>query len=196
MDRSRMIRTLVALLAALTVGTFVLLALETRPAHPGPALPLAKHLQGNEAVLSEVTNTNVPLLHDRWLNIVIHDSICEMNGDPTADCHFVIYGPDSADLAGRVRATGRWRQQARGAHIAVPGRDFNAVSIGICLEGDLADKAPSAEQLEALSALTRALQRKLGIGSERVYLHGDLASAHCPGSAFDVGAFRATLIGR
>jgi hypothetical protein len=189
-----MIRTLVALLAALTVGTFVLLALETRPAHSGSALPLSKRVDHNDAVLSEVTSTTVPLLHDRWLNIVIHDSICDMTGDPTADCHFIIYGPDSADLEGLVRATGRWRKQARGAHIAVPGHDFNAVSIGICLEGDLADTPPSAKQLQALSTLTRALQRKLEIGTERVYVHSDLAGTQCPGRDFDVDAFRATLL--
>lgn len=166
MDRSRMIRTLIALLAALTVGTFVLLALETRPARPVRALPLSKGRPPNDAVLAEVMSTSVPVLQGRWLNIVIHDSICDMSGDPNADCHFVIYGPGSAGLDGEVRATRRWNQQARGAHIAAPGHDFNAVSIGICLEGDLADHAPSARQIETLSALTRALQRKASIGSD------------------------------
>lgn len=191
-----MIKSLVALLAALTVGTFLLLALETRPARPNRAIALSmgKQATSNSAVFTEVMSATIPPLQGRWLNIIIHDSICDMNGDPTADCHFIIYGPDSDGLDGQLRATGRWRKQARGAHIAVPGHDFNAVSIGICLEGDLADHRPSPRQLESLADLTRALQRKLGIRSERIYLHTDLAATQCPGNAFPVGQFRSVLL--
>ncbi len=195
MDRSRTIKTLAALLAALTVGTFVLLALETRPAQPGRLVPLTVLRPHNDAVLTEVASAAVPVAPERWDNIVIHDSICDMAMNPTADCHFVIYGPASGDLDGTVRATPRWRRQLRGNHIAVPGHDYDAVSIGICLEGDLVAEPPSAKQIETLTALTRALQRRLSIASERIYLHSDLSAVQCPGPRFPLGAFRDDLLG-
>ncbi|MFW6154318.1 MAG: N-acetylmuramoyl-L-alanine amidase [Planctomycetota bacterium] len=194
MDRSRTIKTLAALLAALTVGTFVLLALETRPAQPGRLIPLTVLRHHNDAILSEVASAAVPIAPDRWRNVVIHDSICDMEMDPTADCHFVIYGPASGELDGTVRATPRWHQQKRGNHVAVPGHDYDAVSVGICLEGDLMADPPSTEQIEALTALTRALQRRLSIAPERVYLHSDLSAVPCPGRRFPLRAFRDNLL--
>ncbi|NLF32467.1 MAG: N-acetylmuramoyl-L-alanine amidase [Planctomycetes bacterium] len=194
MDRSRTIKTLAALLAALTVGTFVLLALETRPAQPGSLPPLTALLPRDGAILSEIASTAVAVPRDRWRNIVIHDSVCSMDMNPTADCHFVIYGPASGALDGTVRATPRWHQQARGNHVSVPGHDYDAVSIGICLEGDLVAATPSPRQIEALANLTQALQRRLSIAPERIYLHSDLSGTHCPGRRFPLEAFRSGLL--
>ena len=194
MDRSRTIKTLAALLAALTVGTFVLLALETRPAQPGRLVPLAVFRPHDDAILSEVVSTTVTIPRDRWRNIVLHDSICTMDMEPTEDCHFVIYGPASGDLDGTVRATPRWHQQLRGNHVAVPGHDYDAVSIGICLEGDLVADPPSPRQMAALTNLTRTLQRRLSIAPARVYLHSDLSAVHCPGRRFPLRAFRNDLL--
>ncbi len=191
MQRSRTIKTLAALLAALVIGTFVLLVLETRPATVGSILPLVSREGYTDPVAAIVKDVAVPLLRDRWTNIVIHDSICDMTGSAETDCHFVIL---AGDADGVLVATHRWRQQGRGAHITVPGHDFNATSIGICIAGDLAAGPPSAAQLQTLRTLTRILQRKFDLPAHRVYTHGDLTASHCPGDDFPTTAFRSHLL--
>jgi N-acetyl-anhydromuramyl-L-alanine amidase AmpD len=92
-----------------------------------------------------------------------------------------------------IHSTPLWQRQADGAHIFLVGHNFNTSSIGICLLGDTAEQAPSPEQMKALVTLVRALQWQCNIPPERVYLHGNLTGATCPGGLFPVEGFRSRL---
>jgi len=199
MSRSRTINTLAVLLGALTLGTFALLRLETAPARPPVGVPLAGR-QGTSAAESEcreqILDTAIPLRQQDWRHIVIHDDAClgAVGKAPAAGVHFVIHGPGSSEGDGVILATPRWRRQADGAHISLPGKDYNASSIGVLLTGDLSETAPSTKQLASLVALARALQGQFAIGRQYVYMHGDLTGAGCPGAKLPVAAFRRQLV--
>jgi len=179
---SRTIKTLTALLVSMTLGALALMMLETAPVEPS-----AQHLAAVAAPAGQagriVWDTEVPVQAIKWRMIVVHSSA---GGAPGLgeQCHFIV----AAD--GSIQPTDLWRRQMPGNHVHVPGRDFNSMSIGICLVGDFSSQAPPKQQLAALADLTRSLQRTLQISADRVYLHSDLDVAGAsPGAAFPARAF-------
>jgi hypothetical protein len=197
MPRSRTIKTLSALLGAMTVGSFVLLALETSPARTGAEVPSLTARSAGETLEFDhgiITDTKIPVQPAKWSSIVIHDGVCDAKGNPVGGSHFIVYGAGAAVPEGTVRATSRWQEQADGAHVFLAGQNLNSSSIGVCLAGDLSVAALTPRQMNALAALVQDLQRQLGIGAERVYLHSDLTGGHCPGDFFPVDEFRSRLL--
>lgn len=196
MPRSRTIVTLGALLGAMTTGTFALLALETTPARPSAIAALAAVQTPSpleRSVAQAIAHTDLPVQAGKWTSIVVHDCAGGMRGLCAAGSHFYVDTAADASGDGPLYPTLRWAEQAPGQHAFVPDERFNAGAIGICLAGDLAATAPTAAQMEALVALVGALQRRLDIPAERVYLHGDLTGLSCPGPRFPVEAFRRSL---
>jgi len=184
---SRTIKTLTALLLSMTVGAFALMLLETAPVRPSAQQLAAVSLPENQAG-QLVRQTAVPIQPIKWRNIVIHGSQAE-GQDIAERCHFVVH-PD-----GKLLATGLWERQQSGHHVFVPGRDFNADSIGICLQGEFSTSAPEATQVTALVELARTLQKALTIPTERVYLYSDLDSlSRSPGAAFPAESFDRRLL--
>ena len=194
MPRSRTIITLCSLLAAMTAGTFILMALETSPAGPAAGLSLIARRPSPTGLaatdVERIWQTNLPIRPNRWRCIVLHDSVCDLSGDGPAGCHFVIHG------GGAIEMTPRWRQQADGNHIHVPGADLNAESIGICLMGNLAVQPPTSVQTATLTGLVHVLQQRFDIPADRVWLHGDLTGQPCPGDRFAAAPFRRLLLTR
>ncbi|MFW6133810.1 MAG: N-acetylmuramoyl-L-alanine amidase [Planctomycetota bacterium] len=158
----------------MTVGTFVLLALET-----APILPRSPELaaRAGEGALSRVLETDAELQRDRWQRIVIHTS--REGQRIAARCHFVVGD-------GRVVARRAWREQSRPQHVARRGGyDYNADSIGICLQGDYTrDEGVSAADRKALTRLVRAVQRRCGIDRSLVYYHYSFTGRHRPARSF------------
>lgn len=77
---------------------------------------------------------------------------------------------------------------------------FNSNGIGICLVGNYDMEAPSAARLEALSGLVTQLMAEHGIPAMNVIGHRETYKMRgvdqgktCPGSAFDLDAFRRSL---
>lgn len=181
MAGSRTIKTLTVLLAAMTVGAFSLMVLETAPIPPASANLAA--LKGGSVTLGAVEQTTVPLQTMIWRNIIVHTSGLERR-DIARDCHFVIEG-------GEIKATDRWKRQTSGNHIYVPGFDYDANSIGVCVIGDFSSRAPGNDQLQALATLVRALQQRLRITNDRVYTYRELVpSSASPGDAFPADFFK------
>ena len=184
-----MINTLVALLGAMTVGTLVLIAMESPPIRPQ-----VQSLMATAADVDRVLDADSPVRRDHWRTIVVHTTGAE--GARIADkCHFVIE-PDPAGGArpGRIRATALWRRQEQRQHIDGVNRLFNQHSIALCLTGEFDDRAPAAGQFQALTSLVRSLQTAFAIPRSQVYLHCDLdAESRSPGRAFPVVAFNAHL---
>lgn len=69
-------------------------------------------------------------------------------------------------------------EKAVGAHCI----NYNAVSIGICIEGNFSCETMSEVQYNAMLQLTRSILGKYGIS--RICGHFELYSTDCPGSNF------------
>jgi hypothetical protein len=194
MPRSRTIITLSALLAAMTVGTFALLALETTPAQPSPIALAARPMLSplDQSIASAIATAQTPPALGRWTSIVVHDAVTGAAGPCAAGSHFFV---DVADGLGNctVSAGALWAQQAPGATLFIPDDAFNAGAISICIAGDFTAGPPSTEQMTALTKLVSTLQMHLGIPADHVYLHRDLTGQPCPGRAFPVEEFRRAL---
>jgi len=183
---SRTIRTLTALLISMTLGAMALMVLETAPVRPH-AEQLAAVGPPPGVIERLIHDTAVPIQPVKWRNMIVHGS----DGAPGLPerCHFVI-GPGAG-----AKCTELWRRQLPGYHVYVPGRDFNADSIGICLVGDFSSSPPSQGQFDRLVQLTRALQRTLRLSADHIYLHSELdARSHSPGDAFPARAFNSSLL--
>ena len=182
----------------MTAGSFLLLVLETSPARPAlmPLLTAHDSVSPAGAAVARIIQeqTKIPLQVAKWMNIVLHDSACDMTGSPAESSHFIIHGPGTAKGDGEIEATSLWREQASGDHVRVIGHDYNATSIAICLTGDNSLATASPAQLQSLHALVRSLQRRFAIGAEYVYLHADLTGGHCPGDMFNISEFPSILL--
>ena len=188
-----MIRTLALLVASMTLGTLALRMLETPPARPAVVVDLrAVENDSARPELAMLRQTDVPLQFIKWRNVVVHDA--GRDGPAAAEgCHFLIGGADGFG-DGAIRPTRRWRQQLDGRHILVPGFDFNANSVGVCLLCDTRRQRPTRRQLGALVRLVRALQLTCSISPDHVYLHSELGEPGCPGEGFPAESFRGRLL--
>lgn len=63
-------------------------------------------------------------------------------------------------------------------------RQFNPVSVGIALVGDLTHGAPPPDQLDGAARLVADLADRLGLPLEAVRGHGEMVPTACPGEAF------------
>lgn len=68
----------------------------------------------------------------------------------------------------------------------------NSDSIGICCIGNFMTYGPNEAQLKSLIALIQYLQDKYG-NKLKVFGHRELMATACPGTMFDLNAFRARL---
>ena len=192
MVRSRTVKTLALLAGAMSLCTFLLILMETAPAQPTVPLPLAAREQTNPIAgeLETVLGGNIQYI--KWQNIVVHDAGRDGLGAANG-CHFVIGSRDHYG-AGVIRPTQRWREQVDGNHIYVPGYNYNANSIGVCLLTDCNKSVPTQAQMASLVKLVRALQLTCQVPSARVYLHSDPGEPGCPGANFPAAGFRAQLL--
>ena len=167
MAQSRTIKTLTALVIAMTLGAFALILMETGPIIPSiPRLAATDGPSGEHAL---VTDTSVPIDRDRqdWRNIVIHTAA---EGSAVAsNCHFTVSGATAT-------ASQAWKRQApaRHVHSMVIGLDYNADSIGVCLSADYSQPGYPKEEFDKAARLVRHLQRAFEIDRSRVYFHSDL----------------------
>jgi len=170
----------------MTIGAFALMALETAPVR-APVQDLAAIATTDAPCEQIVRRTDVPLQPIKWRNLIVHGSAA---GPPdiAKRCHFIV------DADGLITPTALWQRQQSGHHVYVPGRDFNADSVGVCLIGDFSRRSPPANQLAALVDLTRTLQHMFRIPDDRVYLHRELdRNSRSPGAAFPAGLFNRSL---
>jgi len=195
------------LLAAMTGVGALLAALqgEKSPRLDGVALAAAIPANGPSAPINSVFNTRSPLESGHWLGIVIHDSGSSNGSAATIAAehesrgllglghHFVIGNGRGSDN-GELYVGYRWLDQLPGAHAAGPDQDlYNRRYIGICLVGDGDRKAFTEAQTTRLVELVRSLTTELGIPSENVILHRDVAATTSPGRFFSEATLRRAL---
>jgi N-acetylmuramoyl-L-alanine amidase-like protein len=177
---ARTTKVLGALLASMTIGALLLMAMESEP--PRPSGNNMASVTG--AVLAPSWSAGRP-----WRRIVVHSS--DGNDTMPRRCHFIIHSNAGGN---RIQQTELWKKQDAGHHIYVPGHDFNSDSIGVCIMGEFSTQPPSRQQFEALISLVNELQQKNKIPADSVYLQSELnPDRHLPGKAFPVGRFNARL---
>ena len=183
-----MIKTLTALVMAMTIGTFVLMILEW-DAEPlqAPASRLAAVFAADKDFAQIIRPAEAPYQPLKWRNIVVHSA-------PSPDsllargCHFLVH-PASGGRGAYVTATRRWDRQADGRHIRAAGYDFNRSSIGVALIGEFSSQPPSRSQFDVVVALVRQLCRRGEISSDRVYVASVHLGKATPGRAFPAERF-------
>ena len=192
---SRTIKTLVALVASLAIGAFILILMETAPARPTVPLPLqaVRHDDSQDEIsVVHQTDPGIEIQYLQWRNIVIHDTGRD-GAEIASRCHLLI-GRGNSLGDGAVQASLLWRRQLEGNHVHVPGFSYESNSIGICLLGDSRTSPPTPKQLATLVRLVRVLQVTCQIPRDHVYLHSELSGTDCPGGLFPAAAFRKSLI--
>lgn len=191
MVKSRPAKTLLALLGAMLLGSAILLIMDRAPIRStGMQVTAAAGLESEHA--RAVNELDVRLRPAKWRHLVVH-SRRAATAEAAARCHFLIH-TDEAGHA-RVQTTDLWRKQTEGEHIFVPGHDYQADSIGVCVIGEFSRRLPTRDQFNALIVLVRALQARCDIDHDRVYLARDLSGPGAgPGEAFPAEAFNARLL--
>lgn len=191
MFRSRAVKTLSLLVAAMTAGTIALMLMETPPIRPTRSHLAAATPPADS--LGPVFDSRVPFQPLKWRNIVLHAST-DPRGKILSGCHFVL-DMREADADPKILSTPRWKDQTDGRHVFVRGVNWNDSSIGLCLVGDFSRRGPSPRQMKTLLALTRKIQRRFGIPRDNVYLAADIGQAETsPGPAFPREKLDAQLI--
>ncbi len=202
-------RTLVvwaALIVAMTTVSGLLMVLEPHPLAPslGPVLTVLENGPGGADALFATRPAPDP---KRWQAVVIHhsgssfgsaQSIAQQHqaaGFGGLGYHFVIGNGDGAG-DGEVQIGYRWTQQLQGANQLDSKSEgwINEHAISICLVGNGDQTAPTRAQMEQLVQLVTAIQRKMGIPADRVYLQSNLTRATSPGVLFPATWFRQQLL--
>lgn len=175
----------------------LLLALAPAPLTAGTAASLYAIDHPNS--IDAVFDTGVPVVSQRWRSIFIHHS---RTGSGNADTlasraggladHFVI-GNGAGSVDGEVQIGHRWSAQLPAGE--VPGtRSVATDCITVCVVGDFDRTTPTPTQRVRLTQLVQALQSRLGVSADRVYLHQGTATAADVGRNFPVAGFRQQLL--
>jgi len=183
--------------SVMTVTGALLMAMQPEPLSPDTVRSLMA--VETTAQVNSLFETQIPIQAGRWRYIYVHHSGADAgNASVVADGagslpdHFVIgNGQGAAD--GEVQIGQRWNaQQSAGKTDGLDRVDSDCISI--CLVGNL-DRAPATpRQLEQLQRLVTALQDRLKISRDRVWV---VEAANMPagcGRYFPREAFRAGLL--
>lgn len=204
-DRRPLI-VLMCLITSLMGVSGLLLLLEPTPLAPigGPILTV---LDTTPRGLDELLENQRDIEADRWQAIIIHHS-GERHGSASSLgaehqalghggllYHFVVGNGQGAD-DGEVQIGYRWNRQLGSPHVneGANAAWFNRHAVSICLVGDGDRRGPTEAQMEQVVALVTALQKRLSIPADRVFLHANVASTTSPGLLFPASAFRQQLL--
>lgn len=96
----------------------------------------------------------------------------ETNGWPGMGYHYVV------DPSGAIYFTQDLTT------VSFHARQFNPVSVGVALLGDLSSALPSASQLDASADLLARLLQDLGLPPDAIRGHREMVPTPCPGDSF------------
>lgn len=188
------------LVGVMTITGALLMAMQPAPLSPDAVRSLMA--VETPAQVNQLFDTQIPVAAGRWKYIYVHHSGSSTgNAAIVADAanasgslpdHFVIgNGQGAGD--GEVQIGQRWNlQQPAGKTAGLDRVDSDCISV--CLVGNL-DRAPATpRQLEQLQRLVTALQDRLNVSRDRVWL---LEATDLPagcGRYFPQEAFRSALL--
>lgn len=184
----------------MTITGALLMAMQPTPLSPD----MSKSLMSVEtsAQVEALFDTQVPVNVNRWKYIYVHHSgaatgnasiVADASGSSaTLPDHFVVgNGLGAGD--GEVQVGQRWNaQQPAGKTVGLDRVDSDCISI--CVVGDL-DRAPATpRQLEQLQRLVTALQDRLKVSRDRVWVVDAAGLPAGCGRYFPREAFRTGLL--
>jgi len=164
-NQARVAKVLAILLASMTIGAIILMALGHNPPSAGPfSLWTYYSLDPvNKAISSRTIQSN-----DNWNSIEIYysgtksgniEQLASMNGLVNSDvinCHFCVYnGLGGSD--GQIQTTNKWQQQSLSTSAG------SNKTIRICIIADGKTKHPTDCQLKRIQVLIDALCKKFHI---------------------------------
>jgi hypothetical protein len=197
-DPRRKLYILLSLVIVMSATSVLLLAMRTDPLVPDTSRSLvAVDAPGS---IERVFDTKVPLDAGRWSYIFIHhsqtpggnaDSLAEGDGDGLID-HFVIGNGDGC-ADGAIQIGRRWDQQRPAGRISGIDR-MDPQCISICLIGDFDHGAPTPTQMHRLGQLVTALQKRLKVAGDHVWVVNADQSPAGAGRNFPRAAFRQLLL--
>jgi hypothetical protein len=176
-----------------------------RPSNRRSAVGPGRRTGARERVslyLDQPNDLLLPPKADRaWQYIVLHHSdhatgsYAQIDRDHTEKLgtqgcgYHLVIGNGSESIDGQIEVANRWIDQKAGAHCRDSKlADANDYGIGICLIGDMDEKAPTARQIEATQALIAYLRERYEIPADHVVSHAAIAQTEtsCPGKLFPV----------
>lgn len=179
LNQPRVAKVLGALLASMTAGAIILMALGNNAPSAGPFC-LSSYYRLDpleEAIFSRFAQSA-----ERWSRIEIYysgtaagniEQLASLKGLADArdiNCHFVVCsGLGGGD--GQIQSTEKWQRQWS----AIPGRTWygSVQTIRICVIADGKTVHPTDSQIKRTVGLTEVLCRKFDIATESVYWPGN-----------------------
>jgi len=173
-NQARVAKVLATLLASMTAGAIVLLALGHNPPSAGPfSLWTYCSLDPVKAVIS----TQEAQSPNRWNRIEIYCSgtrdgniqrLASLRGLPNpkdANFHFCLCN-GSGDLDGQIQPTEKWQEQRS----AIPGGGWygSGQTIRICIVADGKTSRATDNQMKRLQVLVEALCKKFSISRQSI----------------------------
>ncbi len=168
----------------------------------GQELIIPGRIAGDVLAPVIAANRSIRIDRNRWRYIVAHHSAIERGnaaiyganhvrrGMPNGLAyHFVIgNGIDSGD--GEIEVGSRWTGQLIGGHVR--NRAVNENGIGICLVGNLENRAPTPRQRASMIALIDYLRSNVVASNCEVTVHKWVDRNHtlCPGRHFPYADFQ------
>lgn len=171
--KRRKIFVFAGLVSAMTLTSVLLLVLQQAPLTPDAARTLMAI--DTPAQIDAVFETQIPLQTARWKYIYVHHGgqpsgpgNSKSDTDASPD-HFIIGNGEGSAGDGQVQVGQRWTaQQPAGKTSGLDRVDPDCVSVR--LAGDLDRGTPTPRQMEQLNRLVTALQDRLQITRDRVWV--------------------------
>jgi len=178
-NQPRTAKVLAALLASMTIGAIVLMAMGGKPPSAGP-FSLSTYYKLDP--ISKTIDSEATQSSDRWNCIEVYfsgttagniEQIASLSGISSADlidCHFVVCnGLGGGD--GQVEPTTRWQKQWS----VIPSRTWYGTpqTIRVCVVGDGQKRFATNSQLRRVENLVDKLARKFDIEPDYIYYPGN-----------------------
>lgn len=196
----RTVIVLASLVGAMTVASGLLLLLEPRKTGSITGVSLLSVDHSGAGTENHLFHTAPQAKPGRWFAIVVtckprsavQSAAYRPGRVDDSPYHFLI---PSGDSDAPIEVGQRWRQQEQGAYWQGPESQWvNRHAIGVCLENDVENQAPSEDQLRRLIWLVQHLQSRYQIPADRVVLQVDLTRSASGVRWFPTAWFRQQLL--
>ena len=161
-NEARTAKILVSLVASMTLGALVLMALDNQTLSAGP-FSLASYTSLNPV---EEVISNLSALPEKWDRVqVYYNPSGDLTDGGNLNCHFVIFNGTDAD-DGLIQTTEKWHRQ----RFCLPNKNFHGTgrTIRICIIADGLRAGPTDCQIKRTAALAESLSRKFSIPLQRI----------------------------
>ena len=173
-NQARTIKVLVLLVAAMTAGAFILMALDRESISAGP-FSLSSYTQLNP--ISQVAISPINATEGKWSRIEVfysntaNGSIAslvqseDVSGPADFNFHLIVFN-GTGENDGQIAATNKWKSQLA----PIPSKSWvgSSGTVRICVVADGITHNPTGSQIQRTAALVEAISRKCNIASDHI----------------------------